>query len=66
MTGPDFKTAVSHNIPILTILMNNSTMAIDPMTSSHELYKSRDLKGDYSQIAKSMGGWSEKPSHQNK
>ena len=62
MTGLDFETAVRNNIPILTVVLNNSTMAIETshMATSHEMYKTRDLGGDYADMAKAMGGWSEK------
>lgn len=67
MTGLDFETAVRSNIPILTVVLNNSTMAIETthMATSHEMYKTRDLGGDYSEMAKAMGGWSEKVSDPN-
>ena len=62
MTGLDFETAVRSNIPILTVVLNNSTMAIETshMATSHEMYKTRDLGGDYADMAKAMGGWAEK------
>ena len=62
MTGLDFETAVRSDIPILTVVLNNSTMAIETshMATSHEMYKTRDLGGDYADMAKAMGGWSEK------
>ena len=62
MTGLDFETAVRSNIPILTIVLNNHTMAIETkqMKKSHELYNSRSLGGNYSEMAKSMGGWAER------
>ena len=62
MTGLDFETAVRSKIPILTVVLNNSTMAIETghMASSHELFQTRNLGGDYADLAKSLGGWSEK------
>ena len=62
MTGLDFETAVRSNIPILTVVFNNSTMAIETasMAASHSLYGTRDLGGDYAGMARSMGGWSER------
>ena len=62
MTGLDFETAVRSGIPILTVVLNNSTMAIETahMASSHELYNTRDLGGDYADMARAMGGWSER------
>lgn len=62
MTGLDFETAVRSGIPILTVVFNNSTMAIETshMATSHELFQTRNLGGDYADLARSMGGWSER------
>ena len=65
MVGLDFETAVRADLPILTIVLNNSTMAIEipHMKLSHELHKSRDLGGNYANLAKDLGGWSERVSN---
>jgi thiamine pyrophosphate-dependent acetolactate synthase large subunit-like protein len=62
MTGLDFETAVRADIPVLTIVLNNSSMAVETrhMKTSHERYRTRDLRGNYSDIAKAMDGWSER------
>ena len=62
MVGLDFETAVRSNIPILTVVFNNSTMAIetDAMELSHNLYGTRDLGGNYANLGRDMGGWSER------
>jgi acetolactate synthase-1/2/3 large subunit len=62
MTGLDFETAARCGIPILTIVLNNSTMAIEThaMALSHERYRARDLGGNYANIARDLGGWSER------
>ena len=62
MTGLDFETAVRSGIPILTIVLNNSSMAVETrhMKTSHDLFRTRDLRGNYADIAKAMGGWSER------
>ena len=62
MTGLDFETAVRSSIPILTVVFNNSTMAIETssMATSHDLYRTRDLGGNYADMAAAMGGWSER------
>jgi thiamine pyrophosphate-dependent acetolactate synthase large subunit-like protein len=62
MTGLDFETAVRCGIPITTIVLNNSTMAIEThaMAFSHEKYRTRDLGGNYANIGRDLGGWSEK------
>ena len=62
MTGLDFETAVRSDLPILTIVMNNSTMAIETesLTRSHAKYGTRDLGGAYADMARAMGGWAER------
>lgn len=62
MTGLDFETAARTNLPILTVVFNNSTMAIeiDHLPISHELYQTRDIGGRYADIARALGGWSER------
>ena len=65
MTGLDFETAVRHEIPILTIVMNNSIMAIeiDLMKLSHERFRTINIGGNYANIARDLGGWSERVEH---
>jgi acetolactate synthase I/II/III large subunit len=62
MTGLDFESAVRCGIPITTIVLNNSTMAIEThaMKASHEKHRTRDLGGNYANIGKDLGGWSER------
>ncbi len=62
MTGLDFETAVRCDVPICTIVLNNSAMAIEipHMKLSHERYRSRDLGGSYANLARDLGGWSER------
>ena len=62
MVGLDFETAVRSNIPIITVVLNNSTMAIETqaMTDSHRLYGTRDLGGNYADLGKAMGGYAER------
>jgi len=62
MTGLDFETAARCGIPITTIVLNNSTMAIEThaMALSHEKHKTRDLGGNYANLAQDLGGWSER------
>jgi thiamine pyrophosphate-dependent acetolactate synthase large subunit-like protein len=44
------------------MVSNNSTMAIETnsMATSHELYRTRDIGGNYANIAREMGGYSER------
>lgn len=64
MTGLDFETAVRSGIPILTIVLNNNAMAVDTehLKVSHALFGTRDLLGNYADVAKALGGWSERVS----
>ncbi len=57
MTGLDLETAVRTGLPTLSMVFKNSTMAIElhTLVRSHELYKSRDLGGEYCEIAKALG-----------
>jgi len=62
MTGLDFETAVRSGIPILTIVLNNFSMAVEThaMTASHERYRTRDLGGNYADLARALGGYAER------
>ncbi|MFL5284635.1 MAG: thiamine pyrophosphate-requiring protein [Rhodopila sp.] len=62
MTGLDLETAVRAGIPSLTIVLNNSTMAIEipHMKLSHERHAARDLGGNYANLAKELGAWAER------
>jgi acetolactate synthase-1/2/3 large subunit len=62
MTGLDFETAVRCGIPILTVVLNNSSMAIEipHLVVSHDKYGTRDIGGRYADLGRAMGGWSER------
>ena len=62
MTGLDFETAARSGIPICTVVLNNSSMACeaDSMATSHSLFNTRDLGGNYADMGAAMGGWSER------
>ena len=61
-TGMDFETAVRERIPILSVLLNNSCMAIElpVMPISTEKYRSTDISGDYADMARAFGGYGER------
>ncbi len=61
-TGMDFETAVRERLPILSILMNNFSMAIElkVMPVSTEKYRSTDISGHYADFAKALGGYGER------
>jgi len=62
MVGLDFETAVRCNIPILTIVCNNFSMAVEThsMAKSHELFRTRDATGNYAEIGRALGGYAER------
>ncbi len=62
MTGMDFETCVRCNIPILSILFNNYSMAMEfkVMALSREKYKSTDISGNYADWARALGGYGER------
>lgn len=62
MTGLDFETAVRCNIPILTVVLNNNFMAAETrhMATSHKLFGTQNVGGNYADIGRALGGWSER------
>jgi len=62
MTGLDFETAVRCGAPICTVVLNNSAMAIEipHLVVSHDKYGARDIGGNYADMGRAMGGWSER------
>jgi len=61
-TGMDFETAVRERIPILSVLLNNFSMAIElkVMKTATEKYRSTDISGDYAAMARAFGGYGER------
>jgi thiamine pyrophosphate-dependent acetolactate synthase large subunit-like protein len=61
-TGMDFETAVRERIPILSVLLNNFSMAMELpiMPVSTERYRSTDISGDYAAMARAFGGYGER------
>lgn len=61
-TGMDFETAVRERLPILSILLNNSAMAIelDQMPVATERFRATDISGNYAEFARAMGGYGER------
>ena len=61
--GLDIETAVRAEIPILTIVLNNSSMAIyqdSRFPFAIEKYRVKELSGQFSEVAEAMGAYSEK------
>ena len=54
--------AVRCGIPVLTVVLNNSSMAIEipHLVVSHDKYGTRDIGGRYADLGRAMGGWSER------
>jgi acetolactate synthase-1/2/3 large subunit len=61
-TGMDFETAARERIPILSILLNNASMAIelDIMPVATRKYQATDISGHYADFAKALGGYGER------
>jgi acetolactate synthase-1/2/3 large subunit len=61
-TGMDFETAVRERIPIMSVLLNNFSMAIElkVMAVATEKYRSTDISGNYADFAKALGGYGER------
>jgi acetolactate synthase-1/2/3 large subunit len=61
-TGMDFETAVRERIPILSVLLNNESMAIELpiMRVATEKYRSTDISGHYADFARALGGYGER------
>ncbi len=61
-TGMDFETAVRERLPILSILLNNASMAMElnVMPTATEKFRSTDIGGDYAAFARALGGHGER------
>jgi acetolactate synthase-1/2/3 large subunit len=66
-TGMDFETAVRERIPILSILLNNFSMAVElpVMRAATEKYRSTDISGHYADMAQALGGYGERVTRPN-
>lgn len=61
-TGTDIETAVRERIPILTILLNNSSMAMElkVMRTATAKFRSTDISGAYADMARALGAYAER------
>jgi acetolactate synthase-1/2/3 large subunit len=61
-TGMDFETAVRERIPILSILLNNFSMAVElpVMQVATQKYRSTDISGNYAEMARAFGAYGER------
>jgi thiamine pyrophosphate-dependent acetolactate synthase large subunit-like protein len=62
MVGADFETAVRNQIPILTILLNNSALGCyeQHLPVATEKYGIKFLSGQYAKVADGLGAYSER------
>ncbi len=63
MVGLDVETAVRAHIPIVTIILNNGTMAIYPDSRfpvANERYQTKKLSGNFAEVARALGAYSER------
>ena len=63
MVGTDLETAVREEIPILTVVLNNSSMGIyrpEHFATAHELYGTKTTGGDFVKMAEALGAYSER------
>jgi thiamine pyrophosphate-dependent acetolactate synthase large subunit-like protein len=62
MVGMDFETAVRARIPVLALVVNNSLMGGHPrvMPVATERYGASSLSGDYTGVARALGGYAER------
>jgi acetolactate synthase I/II/III large subunit len=61
-TGMDFETAARERLPILSILLNNASMAIElnVMPVATQKYQATAISGDYAAFARALGGYGER------
>lgn len=61
-TGMDLETAVRERIPILSILLNNASMAIElpVMPEATVRFRATDISGDYAAMARAFGAHGER------
>lgn len=63
MVGTDLETAVREDIPILTVVLNNSSMGIyrpEHFATAHELYGTKSTGGDFVMMAEALGAYGER------
>jgi acetolactate synthase-1/2/3 large subunit len=61
-TGMDIETAVRERIPILSVLLNNYSMAMElpVMPVATEKFRSTDISGNYADMACALGAYGER------
>src|SRR4029450_11526453 len=61
-TGMDLETAARERIPIMSVLLNNSSMAmgLPIMPVATEKFRSTDISGNYADMACALGAYGER------
>jgi acetolactate synthase-1/2/3 large subunit len=61
-TGMDIETAVRERIPILSVLLNNYSMAMElpVMPVATDKFRSTDISGNYADMARALGAYGER------
>jgi acetolactate synthase-1/2/3 large subunit len=60
MTGMDLETAVRNQVPIITIIPNNSSLGITRGGIPDGKYNMVDITGNYAKVAEGLGAYSER------
>ena len=63
MVGTDLETSVRENIPILSVILNNSSMGIyrpEHFATADEIYGTKTTGGDFVKMAEALGAYSER------
>jgi thiamine pyrophosphate-dependent acetolactate synthase large subunit-like protein len=64
MVGMDIETSVREDLPILTILLNNSTLStIGGFPTANKQYKTGSMTGNYADMAETLGVHGQKVEH---
>ena len=63
MVGTDLETSVRENIPIFSVILNNSSMGIyrpEHFATADEIYGTKTTGGDFVKMAEALGAYSER------
>jgi acetolactate synthase-1/2/3 large subunit len=64
MVGLDIETAVREDLPLLTILLNNSTLStINGFPTANTQYSTGSMTGNYADMAETLGAYGHKVEH---
>lgn len=61
MVGMDVETSVRENIPLMTIILNNSTLStIGGFPTANKVFKTGSMTGNYAGVAEALGAYGER------